>query len=163
MRMADRIFSTAADTTDLLQMAVEALAAQPGHACLISLLDGEGTLRPVCVAHAGPEGSVDLRPRLLAAQPTVADAFSRAVQRSGGSLRMRIGNPRLWRLWLPPAYWTYADQVHVAAVLAAALSRHGRVVGTLLLWREGASARCFTAADQAFVTAMAGRLALGLP
>ena len=67
-----------------------------------------------------------------------------------------------WRLWLPPAYWAYADQVHIKAVLAAALTKHGRVIGTLLLWREGETAAAFSTADQAYVAAMAARLALAL-
>jgi hypothetical protein len=46
-------------------------------------------------------------------------------------------------------------------VLAAALARRGEVCGTLLLWREGAQSAC-APVDQAYVQALAQRLALGL-
>ena len=160
MRTAERVFGTASQSMGLLETAATALAMQPGHVCLVSLVDdrgGEQVLRPACAVRRAPTVA-----SLPAVQQLAPDAFSRAVQRSGGALRMRLGNPRLWRLWLPPAYWAYADQVHIKAVLAAALTKHGRVVGTLLLWREGETAAAYSAADQAYVTAMATRLALAL-
>jgi GAF domain-containing protein len=178
MRTAEHVFATTSptDRSGLLETAARALAIQPGHLCLVSLVEGHGgqeVLRPVCVAHAQPGGGLELRQALAASREPRAeanddliviapDAFSRAVQRSRSSLRMQLGSPRLWRLWLPPEYWAYADRVYIRAVLAAALVRHGRVVGTLLLWREGETAAAFTAADQAYVVAMAARLALGL-
>ena len=180
MRTAERVFATTSDPPGLLQTAAEALALQPGHACLISLVEPDGAagvLRPVWLAHARPSAIGELRAAVLGAGagPSQAsilastarttagtDAFSRAVQRTGGTLRMQLDNPRLWRLWLPRAYWPYADEVHIKAVLASALCRHGQVVGTLLLWREGETAEPFTAADQAYVAAMAARLALGI-
>ena len=130
--------------------------------CLVSMAcrGGDG-LRPVAVAHARPTESRKLQRFLAPDRQTPADAFSRAVFRSGGALHMAISSPRLLRLWLPEAYWPYAERTGVSGVLAAALRDRDRVFGTLLLWRER-DQPAFNELDQAYVVSLAARLTLGL-
>src|SRR6185312_14725422 len=114
MSTASGIFAAAGQGAHAVPaLAANALAAVPGQMCLVSMAcrGGDG-LRPVAVAHAQPGESRKLR-RLLApnrATPRVSDAFSRAVFRSGGALRMAISSPRVLRLWLPEDYWPTAER-----------------------------------------------------
>jgi hypothetical protein len=159
MRTADRLFAASSDGETLLTNAAEALASGPGTLCLISIVGDDAELRPVVVAHATNVQNIHVSPANGRAQ---ADAFSRSVQRTGRSLRMRISQADLLHLWLPVAWLAYAERVSVSSVLAAAV-RHPRrgVLATLLLWREGDQA-AFDAHDEAYVAAVAERLALGI-
>jgi GAF domain-containing protein len=74
---------------------------------------------------------------------------------------MAIGSPHVLRLWLPSVYWPYAERAGVSGVLAAALRDRDRVFGALLLLRER-DQPAFNEVDQAYVTSLAARLALGL-
>jgi hypothetical protein len=163
MATASRIFAAAAGADALAALAASALAEEPGQMCLVSMACREGDgLRPVAVAHARPTESRKLQRFLAANRPTPpADAFSRAVLRSGGALHMAISSPRVLRLWLPEAYWPSAERAEVSSVLAAALRDRERVFGTLLLWRER-DEPAFNELDQAYVVSLATRLALGL-
>ena len=162
MRTAARLIATTPDRPTFLSNAAEELAHELGQACLVSLLGApDGGLQPVSIAHARPRSARVLR-RLIGTQHApLSDAFSRAVQRTGGALRMRSGRPRQFRLWLPEAYWHYAEGTPMTSVLAAALRQRRGVVGTLLLWREG-DQPAFDAADEAYVVELAARLAQAL-
>jgi hypothetical protein len=131
--------------------------------CLISLVRVPGhALQPVAIAHERKDVLRRLREQVCWGARLPADAFSREVQRTGRSLRISITSPRQLRLWLPGEYAAFAERVGVGHVLAAALTNRSRVVGTLLLWRErGQSA--FAEADEAYVSALASRLGLGVP
>src|SRR5262249_10013196 len=145
----------------LLHNAATVLANRLGAMCLVSVVGRDG-LRPFAVAHEQPHAAHDLQQILAGSrEATGADAFSRTGQRNAGSLRMEVGSARTLRLWLPSAYWMYAERTEVRGVLAAALARRGQVLGTLLLWREQEQAP-YVAAEQAFVSALAGRLAQGI-
>jgi hypothetical protein len=157
---ASDLFASAHDTRSLLRGTAEALAAAPGAMCLVSLADGE-VLRPYTVAHRSQHASRRLRRIVAEAGASSADAFSRSVQRNAGSLRMSIGSTRLLRLWLPQAYWSYVDHVHVREVVAAALAQQGQVLGTVLLWRESGQS-AYSREDQAYVQAVARRVSMGL-
>jgi GAF domain-containing protein len=74
---------------------------------------------------------------------------------------MAITNPKLLRLWLPHQYWAYAERQRVSSVLAVPLVHDRRVLGTFLLWRERGQP-AFGAADEAYVSVLAGRLAVAL-
>jgi len=161
MTTASELYASARDTPTLLRNAANSLAARPGAMCLVSLAGSDG-LRPFTVAHREPGFARDLEQILaVSREAPPADAFSQTVQRNGGSLRMDVGSTGTLRLWLPPAYWTYLERTRVRRVLAAALVRRGQVRGTLLLWREQDQAE-YVAADQAFVSELAGRLAQGI-
>jgi hypothetical protein len=163
MATASDLFAAAEDASGLLCSAAETLANAPGAMCLVSLTDTDGRLRPYAVTHQRAAEARRLQ-RIIAdtsGAAQVADAFSRSVQRTGGSLRMRIGSARLMRLWMPRPYWANVERVRVGEVLATALPRRGQVLGTLLLWRESGQSP-YAPADQAYVQALAGRLALGL-
>ncbi|MBV9134744.1 MAG: hypothetical protein JO318_18705 [Chloroflexi bacterium] len=155
---ASDIFAASRSVRGLLRNTAAVLAAAPGAMCLVSLADHD-VLRPYVVAHGDRRAQRELR-RLVAEVP-YADAFSRSVQRTGGVLRMELGNRAMLRLWLPRAFWSYAEHAHVRGVLAAALAKRGQVRATLLLWREGAQS-AYAPADQAYVQALAQRLAQGL-
>ncbi|HEY3062713.1 MAG TPA: hypothetical protein VGL99_27385 [Chloroflexota bacterium] len=162
MRTAAALFGAAADAPPLVMRTAESLAQAPGQACLVSLVGpAGGELGPVAVAHAEARHTRALRRIVGHARRVAADAFSRTVQRTGGALCLSITRPRQLRLWLPEAYWSYAERRAVHGVLAVALRRRRRVVGTLLLWRE-ADQPGFDEADQAYVVELAGRVALGL-
>lgn len=162
MATAARVFSATTDATALLNLAAGELAAEPGQMCLVSLANSAGdSLRPVAVAHERPAVSRSLSRIVAPRCQTPADAFSRAVLRTGGALRMAIGSPHMLRLWLPNVYWPYAERAGVSGVLAAALRDHDRVVGTLFLWRER-DQPAFDEVDQAYVMSLAARLTLGL-
>lgn len=163
MAAASRIFAAAADADGLTNVAAGALAAEPGQLCLVSLAchGGDG-LRPVALSHVRPTESRRLRRVLAPDLQTPADAFSRAVFRSGGALRMAINSPRQLQLWLPDAYWAYVERAGVSGVLAAALRDERRILGALLLWRERGEP-AFDEFDQAYVTSLAARLSVGLP
>lgn len=143
----------------LAQTTAEVLAQVPGSMCLVSLAEG-GVLHPVGISHVDAAAADELR-AIVATSPSHADAFSRTVLGNRRSLRMRVGNVELFRLWLPRAYWSYVERARVRSVLAAALARQDRVLGTLLLWREGSQA-AYSAAEEAYVKALARRLALAL-
>jgi GAF domain-containing protein len=165
MATASRIFSAAGqmrEATALSTLAASALALEPGQMCLVSMAcrGGDGLL-PLAITHAQPTASRQLQRLLAPRRQTPADAFSRAVFRSGGALRMAISSPRLLRLWLPDAYWPYVERTGVNSVLAAALRDHNRVFGTLLLWRER-DHPAFDELDLAYVVSLAARLTLGL-
>jgi GAF domain-containing protein len=130
--------------------------------CLVSLASsgGEG-LRPVAVAHRRASASRYLRSVIGQQRDTPPDAFSKAVLRSGGALRMAISRPDQLRLWLPPVYWPYVERVAVNGVLAAALTGRNRAFGALLLWREGDQPP-FDESDETYLVILAMRLALGL-
>jgi hypothetical protein len=157
---ASDLFAAAGDTRSLLRGTAEALAAAPGAMCLVSLADGD-VLRPYTVAHRSPGASRRLRRILTEASASPADAFSRSVQRNAGALRMSVGSTRLLRLWLPRAYWSYVERVRVSEVVAAALVQQSQVLGTVLLWRESGQA-AYSREDQAYVQAVARRVAMGL-
>jgi hypothetical protein len=160
MAAASDLFARANDTPSLLRITAEALAAGPGCMCLVSLVGDDG-LEPYAIAHGRPAAQRRLR-RIVADPAGIpADAFSRTVHRTCGPLRMPIGSAHVLRLWLPHAYWSYLERVRVQGVLAAPLARGGQVLGTLLLWRECEQAT-YAEADQAYVSALAGRLALDL-
>jgi hypothetical protein len=162
MATASRIFSAADEATALSTLAASALAVEPGQMCLVSMAcRGADGVLPVAIAHARPTESRQLQRVLVPRRQTPADAFSRAVFRSGGALRMAISSPRLLRLWLPEAYWAYVERTGVSGVLAAALRDRNRVFGTLLLWRER-DYPAFDELDQAYVVSLAARLTLGL-
>jgi hypothetical protein len=120
------------------------------------------TLEPVTIAHQRGGLIRTLREGMRGGLRPAADAFSREVQRTGRSLRMPIVNPRQLELWLPSAYLPLAEGTGVCGVLAAALTNRSRVVGTLLVWRERGQPP-FAEADEAYVSALATRLGLGLP
>lgn len=161
MRTAERVFAATSDPAGLLHTAAEALAIYPGQMCLVSLIEGS-VLRPTDVAHVRTASAIELRSAMLRLDDFRADAFSRAVQRTGGGLRMQISNPSLLQLWLPRAYWDYAARTRISNVLAAPLTARRHVLGTLLLWREGTAAPPYTVADQAYLAGLAVRLALAL-
>jgi GAF domain-containing protein len=146
----------------LLASTATVLAREPGQACLVSLVGpGGGRLRPVVVAHERASTTRALQRHLVPGQRTAADAFSRAVQRSRGALRMRIPEPDMLRLWLPNEYLPYAEQAAVSGVLAVALIRQTHVLGTLLLWREHGRPP-FAEAEQDYVSELAARVALAI-
>jgi hypothetical protein len=163
---ASDLFSASSSTSGLMRRAAAALATAPGAMCMVSLADGD-VLRPYVVAHADTGAQRELRRCVAELQSADAqrlwcvDAFSRSVQRTAGSLRMDLNSRALQRLWLPRAFWSYVERVQVQGVLAAALACRGEVRGTLLLWREG-SQSAYAPSDQAYVQALAQRLALGL-
>jgi GAF domain-containing protein len=165
MATASNLFAglseTAGTSETLLRAAAELLASDPGSACLVCVADADAGLQPLTIAHANPHSSRGLQRTLSRARQLPPDAFSCLVARSGGAMRMAIFSPHLLELWLPVAYWAYAERAGISSVLAAALVQHGHVRGTLLLWREGAQA-AFNEADQAYVAALAARLALAL-
>jgi hypothetical protein len=162
MATASDIFTAAGDAEALSNLAASALAVEPGQLCLVSLASpGSDSLRPVAVAHERPTESRRLSGVVAPRRHTPADAFSRAVLRSGGALHMAISSPRLLRLWLPAAYWPFVERTGVSGVLAAALRDGDRVIGALLLWRER-DQPAFNELDQAYVTSLGSRLALGL-
>jgi hypothetical protein len=165
MVTASGLFDTARDPRRLLGSAARALAIEPGPMCLVSLTCGpHNDLRPVFVAHARPAAWRWLRhsfPRRRQPQPPPADAFSREVQRTGGSLHIDVTHPRLLRLWLPAEYARCAQRIGVTDIFATALVDRGRVLGTLLLWRERGQP-AFVAADEEYVIALAARLAFAL-
>ena len=166
MRTAADLFAYGEDAERLILRAARTLANDPGEMCLISLVRPRGdALEPVVVAHRHPRATRHLR-RILCASAAPrdrppADAFSRTAQRNAASLRMGICNAGTLRLWLPPAYWNYAERSRVSDVLAAAVVHAGEVLGTLLLWREQGAAP-FREAEQAYVAALADRLAVAL-
>jgi GAF domain-containing protein len=162
MRTASRLFvdSHPHPVEHLLEHAARALAADPGDMCLISRARG-AALQPVAVAHRSRAAMQTLRAIVRSSDPPSADAFSRAVQRSRGSLVMRACRARTLRLWLPPAYWVYVERRAVSSLLAAPLECRGRVFGTLLLWRENGR-DAFVERDLAYVNALAARLGFAL-
>lgn len=162
MATASRLFSAACSANALADLAASALAVEPGQMCLLSLAGHGGeSLRPVALAHVRPNVSRTLNRLVVPSRQTPADAFSRAVLRSGSALRMAIGSPSMLRLWLPDVYWPYVERAAVSGVLAAALRDDNRVFGALLLWRER-DQPAFDELDQAYVMSLAARLALGL-
>jgi GAF domain-containing protein len=163
MLTAAELFATTRTPRELLGRAAELLAEEPGQLCLISRVRGPGnTLEPVTIAHQRGGLIRTLREGMRGGLRPAADAFSREVQRTGRSLRMPIVNPRQLELWLPSAYLPLAEGTGVCGVLAAALTNRSRVVGTLLVWRERGQPP-FAEADEAYVSALATRLGLGLP
>jgi GAF domain-containing protein len=159
MAAASELFSGQSDTPQLLTAAADALSAEPGPVCLVSVADTGGDLLPLAIAHADPTASRALQSILARSRSAPADAFSCMVARTGGSLRVAISIPWLLELWLPAAYLAYAKRTQISNVLAAALVRQGTVQGTLLLWREHGQP-AFSEADEAYVTGLAARLAL---
>jgi GAF domain-containing protein len=165
MRAASSVFEGAPDRETVIERASRTLARDPGDMCVISLAaHTSDSLTPVSVAHRRRDTARDLQ-RLVhhhaAAEPPTTDAFSREVQSTGQPLKMPVGSSRVLHLWLPPAYWSYVDEQGVSGVLAAGLKRRGHVFGTLLLLREG-DRGAFGESDQAYVTALAERLAVAL-
>jgi GAF domain-containing protein len=162
MATAAELFATEHEPHKLVSAAAQLLAAEPGAMCLISLATGPlHTLQPVALAHAHPSPLQRMGEQLRRGVRLQPDAFSREVQKTRGTLRMRVSNPRLLRLWFPSEYALYAERVGVGALLATALICRRRVVGTLLLWRERGQ-RAFSDSDEAYVAALADRLALAL-
>lgn len=168
-KIAARALATASDlfatgragVPALLQATAEALASVPGAMCMVSLADRD-VLRPVSVAHVNASADDELREIIARSRPgDDVDAFSKTVQGNRGSMRMYIGNAGQLRLWLPRAYWSYVERARVRSVLAAALAREHQVLGTLLLWREGSQA-AYTVSEEAYVRALARRLAVAL-
>jgi GAF domain-containing protein len=163
MLTAAELFATTQTPRALLDRAADLLAEEPGQMCLISRVSRPGdTLHPVTIAHERSGLVHKLREGMRWGVRPPADAFSREVQRTGRSLRMPIVNPQQLGLWLPNEYTVLAEGAGVCAVLAAALTNRSRVVGTLLLWRERGQP-AFADADEAYVSALARRLGLGLP
>jgi hypothetical protein len=161
MRTAERVFASTDTRAELLATAADALAIHPGQMCLVSIGQGD-VLRPAGVAHVLSDRAAELRDIIQRLDGAPADAFSRAAQHHCAALSMRIGNPALLHLWLPEAYLEYARRTRVSTILAAPLAVRGTLLGTLLLWREGEDATPYTAADQAYVAGLAGRVALAL-
>jgi GAF domain-containing protein len=162
MATASRLYTAAAGSDALPGLTAKALANVPGQMCLVSLTSKGGEdLRPVAISHAHAGAARKLRNAIVTGRNAPADAFSHTVLRSGGALRMAISRPRQLRLWLPPVYWPYVEQAAVSGVLAAALTDRNRAFGALLLWREG-DQPAFDESDEAYVVALATRLALGL-
>ena len=165
MRAASSVFEGAPDRETVIERASQALARDPGDMCVISLAASPSdSLTPVSVAHRRRGTARNLQ-RLVhgdpETEPPTTDAFSREVQSTGRPLKMPVGSSRVLHLWLPRAYWSYVDEQGVSGVLAAGLKRRGHVFGTLLLLREG-DRGAFGEADQAYVTALADRLAVAL-
>jgi GAF domain-containing protein len=166
MATAAKLFTHATTPRRLVGSAARMLASEPGNVCVISLVsEHDQHLRPVRVAHTRSADTRELRraleqPRHVASN--VVDAFSRAVQRSGRSLRMAIGEVWVARLWLPEPYWAHLERHGITSVLGAPLrTPAGSLLGTLVVWRER-DQPAYTGADEAFLNALAGRLALGI-
>src|SRR5579862_3214479 len=62
MATASRLYGAQVEPDALPELAAEALAAEPGQMCLVSLgVHGEAGLRPVAISHAEPSASRHLR------------------------------------------------------------------------------------------------------
>jgi GAF domain-containing protein len=157
---ASALFTTTTDTSDLLRTVARTLALEPGQMCLVSLVH-QDVLQPVVVDHAGMDAANHLRSLIVPGRATPADAFSLQALRTGRTYKMPIGDPRLPPLWLPSAYWSYTERVHINGVLAAPLRTREERLGALLLWREN-GAPAFDEADADYVDGLAARLAVAL-
>jgi hypothetical protein len=162
MATASQLFSGAAPREAVLQRAARHLASTPGRLCVVSLTNRETErLWPVAIEYAGTCPAAALCDLLEPRRALGADAFSREAQRSSSPVRMPIEAPRQLRMWLPQPYWKYVEEVEVAEVLAARMLFRDRVVGTVLLLREGDQA-AYRRDDEVFVAELAGRLALAV-
>jgi GAF domain-containing protein len=150
MRTADELFRDAVDMDQVLDQASRVLAREPGDVCVLSLVrEADDSLEPVRAVHGYRRNGLDV---------DQSDAFSRGARHERAAFRMPISDPSLLRLWLPRAYWSYVERYPLSSVLAAPMLQRGRVRGTLVLWREQPRP-AFDDADQAYVAAVANRLA----
>jgi len=165
MATASRLFEgQPRNTLVLLENAAQMLAATLGQACLVSVVTGHSqhTLEPIVAAHTRSDALRTLRAGLRRRSTLPkADAFSREVARTGGSLRLHIESPWMLGLWLPRYLQHEARRRGAHEFLASAICGGGRVVATLLVWRERGSPP-FAEGDEAYVGHLARRLGVAL-
>jgi len=157
---ASQAFTAASlDLPAVLEAVTRRVAGLLGDGALIRLLSDDGQLlRAVASYHPDPE-RLDLARRLLGSTP--APGSRRGLFQPDQPLLFPEIDPQWLRERIHRDYWPQLDHLGVRSLLTVPLRAHGRVIGTMITWRDR-SPRPYGIDEQTFLQDLADRAALAL-
>jgi len=160
---ASRLLATTEDHTQSLAEIAALTLLRIADGCTVELVDADGTLNQVAVAHRIPE-KVGLRREMRRRYPADADsrAVPRRVLRTGRSELIPEVTDRLLENTADDAeHLRLLRELGTRSMIVVPLRVRGRPIGTIML-ENGTSSRRFDAADLALAEDLAGRAALAI-